>query len=112
MKLALIGGGILVLLAVIGLGAFPSFYNERTLTCTVTEKDRGYNQDSGSSEYRVYTEECGTFSNEDSLLRGKFNSGDVQGQLEEGETYELTVVGPRIPFLSAFPNILEVRPVG
>jgi len=109
MKLGIIGAIILVVLAVVGLAVYPSFYNERTLTCTVTEKDRGYDRESGSSNYRIYTKECGTLSNEDSMLRGKFNSGDVQGLLEEDNTYEIVVVGPRIPFMSVFPNILEVR---
>lgn len=109
MKFAIGGFAFLVVLGIFFGGIFPSFYNERTLECTVTEKDRGYNQESGSSQYRVYTEECGTFSNEDSMLRGKFSSGDVQGSLKVGETYTLTVVGPRIPFMSTFPNILEVR---
>lgn len=109
MKIGIIAGGVFVLLLVFFGGIFPSFYHEHTATCTVTGKDRGYNHETKSSEYRVYTKECGTLSNEDSLFRGKFSSGDVQGQLEEGKSYELTVVGPRIPFLSTFPNILEVN---
>lgn len=112
MKIGIIAGAIVIIGLILGLGVFPSFYNEHTVECTITDKDRGHNQETGSSEYRIYTEQCGTFSNEDSLLRGKFNSGDVQGQLQEGETYDITVVGPRIPFMSTFPNILEVRPVG
>lgn len=109
MKLAFGGVALLVVLGIFFGGIFPSFYNERTLECTVTDKDRGYNQETGSSQYRIYTDECGTLSNEDSMLRGKFNSGDVQGRLKEGQTYELTVVGPRVPFMSVFPNILDVR---
>lgn len=111
MKIAIIAGIVVILGLIVGLGIYPSFYNERTITCTVTDKDRGMDSE-GNSNYRVYTEQCGTFSNEDSFLRGKLDSGDVQGQLEEGQTYELTVVGPRIPFMSVFPNILEVQPVG
>lgn len=108
MKALIAAGVVLIVGLILALGIWPSFYNERTLDCTVTDKDRGYNQETKSSEYRVYTKECGTLSNEDSLLRGKFDSGDVQGQLEEGKTYSITVVGPRVPFLSVFPNILEV----
>ena len=96
----------------VSLSAGSAYYNERTLECTIVDKDRGYNASTKSNEYRVYTEQCGTFLNQDSIFRGKFNSGDVQGQLQVGETYELVVAGPRIGLFSMFPNIFEVRPVG
>lgn len=103
----------IVFAVVLALGVGGSYlwthYNERTLECTVTEKDRGFNPETNSSEYRVYTT-CGTFSNEDSWWRLKFNSGDLQGELEEGRAFKLTVAGPRIPFFSAFPNIFDVEP--
>lgn len=87
-----------------------AYHNQRTIECTIVDKDRGVGQD-GTSEYRVYTEQCGTFVNQDSLFRGKFNSGDIQGQLQVGETYELEVAGARFPLFSMFPNIFEVRPI-
>src|ERR1044072_1082344 len=53
----------------------------RDITCTVEDKDRGNNDDG----YRIYTKECGVLSNEDSLLQWKWNSADVQAQLEDGD---------------------------
>lgn len=108
-------GVILVGIAVV-LGVFTStyaraHYNERTLTCTVTDKDRGYDAASHSSNYRIYTDECGTFSNKDAWLRGKTDSADIQGQIKVGNTYKITVAGPRFGPFSWFPNILEVEPI-
>jgi len=85
-------------------------YNERTIECSVTDKDRGVNKNGGSN-YRVYTD-CGTFVNEDSIWRGKFDSGDIQGEIQIGKTYEFTVAGPRFGPFSMFPNIYGVEEVG
>lgn len=84
-------------------------YNEHVATCTVTNSDRGYNHESKSSEYRVYTKQCGTLSNKDAWLRGKWNSGDLQGQLIAGHTYRVRIAGWRLPFWSTFPNIVAVE---
>lgn len=81
-----------------------SFANERTITCTVTDKDRG--KDNGS--YRIYTEDCGVFANKDMWLRGKTDSADIQGQTKIGSTQTFTVVGWRFGPLSWFPNVLRV----
>ena len=86
------------------IGTFnDSHYNN------VTVIDKGY---SGSTDgYIIWVEdEYGTqyeFQNEDSLLRGKFNSGTVQGKLKVGSTYNIITIGWRIPFLSEYPNIIK-----
>lgn len=107
-------GVALCFIAVLGGGGFitlaKAHHNERTIECTVTEKDRSANRDGGSN-YRVYTEECGVFVNEDSFLRGKFDSADIQAEIKVGNTYELTVAGPRFGLFSWFPNIFDVREV-
>lgn len=78
-----------------------------TKTCTITSKE-SVARDS-EHEYRVYTEQCGTLSVKDSWLKMRFNSADVYGSIQEGKTYEVTTMGFRIPLISSFPNILEVR---
>lgn len=102
--------GVLVVL----LGGFnfyvSSFYNDRWRTCTVTSKDRGATS-SSSSNYRIYTADCGVFKDTDVFLRGKNNSADIYGQIVPGLTYRLHVVGMRSGFGSHFPNILDVREV-
>ena len=80
---------------------------------TVTDKERVMTED--SSKYLVFTEDSDgntyVFENTDSLLRGKFDSSDVQGQLKVGNTYKITVVGYRIPFLSAYQNIIAFEEI-
>lgn len=101
----------------LGIGAFVGFllsifpvnwaqvhYNERSISCHVTEKDRG-GKDGGM---RVYTS-CGTFQNTDSILRGKNTSADIWARIHPGKTQEFHVVGWRLGLTSDFPNILEVR---
>lgn len=105
----LVGGFIGIMLALfVGGGAISyahAHYDERVLSCTITDKDRG--GDEGS--YRVYTEECGQLSNVDSIWRGKHDSADVWQDIQPGETVDLRIVGWRSPFFSVFPNILEVE---
>ena len=93
-----------MILVPIGVSHAYAHHDERTVTCTVTDKDRG--GDSGS--YRVYTEQCGVLANRDSLWRGKWDSADMWVEIEPGHTYRFTLVGWRFGFLSMFPNILDV----
>lgn len=77
--------------------------------CTVTDKDRAGNN-SGQSDMRVYTEECGTFTVSDSIVKGRWNSADTYARIEQGERYTFRTAGIRVPVLSMFPNILEATP--
>ena len=77
-------------------------------SCVVESKDRTTRADSGSSDMRVYTS-CGTFAVGDVLLRGQFDSADIYGSISEGQTYDLTTIGWRVPILSMFPTIIEAE---
>lgn len=77
-----------------------------TYTATVT--DKGIKRADDTDKYLIYTD-IGTFENTDELLCGKFNSSDIYGRIRVGDTYEFTVIGFRIPFLSAYQNIIEVK---
>jgi len=72
---------------------------------TVLDKER-INKDS-DSKYLVYTD-LEPLENTDAMLFLKFNSADLQGQLQVGYTYEVTIVGWRIPFISMFRNIISI----
>lgn len=102
---ALIGGGVAV---------FGGYYDDTTKTCTIDSKNRNvaYDRD-GNREVQmlVYTDDCGTFEVGDSLVKGKFRSGDTFGALKEGHRYEIKYHGWRNGFLSMFPTITEVREV-
>ena len=108
----------LIIIAVIfalalSFSAMTSF-NDTEYVVTVTDKERIIKED--TSKYLVFTEdEQGNvlvFENTDSLLRGKFDSSNMQGQLKEGNKYTITVVGFRVPILSMYQNIIKVESKG
>ena len=98
-------------LLVLGLPiyTFASYQNDRTWECTVEDKESVAIKD--GHEYRVYTD-CGNFVVEDAMFARNFHASDTYRGLEVGETYQLETIGFRIPFFSAFPNILNAEPVG
>lgn len=105
-----IGGGVLVLLLTaggIGVALWSESANETTRTCSVTDKDRTtVSSDNGSrSDMRIYTADCGTLAVNDLMTRGQFNSADIYASIEPGNVYEITTVGWRIDWLSAFPVV-------
>lgn len=105
------GIGVMLLVGVaIGLALWSESANETTRTCAVTDKDRTTvsTRDSSRSDMRIYTADCGTLSVSDLITRGQFNSADIYASIEPGNTYEITTVGWRIPWLSAFPVVLGV----
>ncbi len=60
--------------------------------------------------YFVYTD-IGVFTNTDDAFLLKFNSSDVQNELNIGSTYKATVYGFRVPFLSIYKNITTVSKI-
>lgn len=112
---------IIIMIAVvlgmtIGYQAMFSF-NDTDYKITVTDKERIYkgSGDTSSSKYLVFgDDENGNalvFENTDCFVRGKWNSSNIQGQLKEGHTYKITVVGYRIPFFSMYQNIIRIEEV-
>ena len=101
---------IFVFFTVIGIFAATSF-NDTEYTVTVTDKERVVGN--ASSYYLIFTEdqngEVLVFENTDNIFRGKFDSSNIQGELKIGSTYNITVVGYRIPFLSMYQNIIEIE---
>ena len=49
------------------------------------------------------------FAIQDLMFIGLFTSSDVFSAIEPGNTYRVYVRGKRIPFLSSYKNIIEVR---
>jgi hypothetical protein len=77
------------------------------ITATISHKERVYDADRGS-RYLIFTD-AGTFENVDSLIYGKFDSSDLYGYLQVGETYSIKIKGIRSHFFSIYPNILEAK---
>ncbi|MBU4502908.1 MAG: DUF1523 family protein [Nanoarchaeota archaeon] len=108
----IIGFGVAALICVGALRSLPHFDRE-TYTATVTEKQvKRYN---GKDKYVIFTELMdGTtkvFENTDSLIEWKFDSSDIYGGLDEGKIYNIKTYGWRIPFLSAYENILDIEEI-
>ena len=106
----------IILVLSIGYEAIFSF-NDTDYTITVTDKERIYegSGDTSSSKYLVFgDDENGNslvFENTDCFIRGKWNSSNIQGQLKEGNTYKVTVVGYRVSFFSMYQNIIKIEEV-
>ena len=105
-----------ILVLSIGYEAIFSF-NDTEYTITVTDKERIYegSGDTSSSKYFVFGDDDNgnslVFENTDCFIRGKWNSSNIQGQLKEGNTYKVTVVGYRVPFFSMYQNIIKIEDI-
>ena len=105
-----------ILVLSIGYEAIFSF-NDTEYKITVTDKERIYegSGDTSSSKYLVFGDDDNgnslVFENTDCFIRGKWNSSNIQGQLKEGNTYKVTVVGYRFPFLSMYQNIIKIEEI-
>lgn len=101
------------LLIAVGALAYPvaTLGSKEQRTCTVSEKDRTRDSD-GNSNVRIYTEDCGVLSLQDSLIGLSFDTADKYNSIKPDQTYRFTTYGWRVTFLSMFPNIVEVEEVG
>lgn len=77
---------------------------------TVTSKERMITGSGGSQKsFWVVFGEDEVFANRDNFLFLKFNSSDIQRQLEVGKTCQVKVNWFRVPLLSWYRNILAVQ---
>ena len=106
----------IMLVSLIGQEAIFNF-NDTEYTITVTDKERIYtgSGNNSSSKYLVFGDDDNrnslVFENTDCFIRGKWNSSNIQGQLKVGNTYKITVIGYRVPFLSWYQNIIKIEEV-
>lgn len=102
--LGLLGGFVLV-------GTVAAYNHQEDHTFTVSGKDRVCDGGKhGSCRYEVYGEGGEVFTNEDSLLAGKWDSASFQARFVVGHRYRVTTTGWRVPFLSMKPNIIAMAP--
>jgi hypothetical protein len=103
---------IIVIIIIAILGNLVLFnFNDTKHTITITDKERIYEND--TSKYLIFGEDqygnVLVFENTDCLIRCKWNSSNIQGQLKEGHTYDITTVGYRVPIFSWYQNIIEIN---
>lgn len=97
-----------------GQDGYPggSYSGDKT-GCVVSDKQAIGRSDSdggSSTDYRVFTENCGTFGVQDDPIIGQWNSADTYGSIKVGETYDFEAYGWRNGFYSTFPNIKTAYP--
>ena len=98
------------------LGGYPTAYylsaTETTITVSrlerIVESSGSGETQSTTSKYLVFTDNE-VFENTDSWLYLKFSSSDLYAKLKEGGTYRVKVAGWRIPFISWYKNIIEIK---
>lgn len=100
-----------LVLAIIVIGGPIYLYEKNqteTVQITVIGKESVAN--SGGHSQRVYAEDD-TYTVGDAMFHGRFDSSRLYGRLKVGETYRCKAMGWRVPFLSAFKNLLECEAV-
>jgi acyl CoA:acetate/3-ketoacid CoA transferase beta subunit len=108
------GLAVVAVVAAVGIGAasyglYEATHPERDVTATVTNHERVCDSHN-SCKYLVYTSK-GTFEITDSLVKMRFNSSDLYGQIQNNTTYDFHTRGVRVQFFSWYPNILTAKPV-
>ena len=102
-----IGGVILVIIFL----AFMYANSGNSYEITVTEKVVKHSNE--SSNYLIFAElengEVRVFKNSDSFIVGKFDSSNMYAKIKIGQKYKIKTLGWRIPFLSAYENIVELE---
>lgn len=97
--------------------SIPFNFNDHTYTVVVTDKERIVkgNGKSTDSKYLIFADDVNggsrVFENTDTLLRLKWNSSNIQGQLKVGHTYKITVVGFRLSLMSMYENTIKIEEV-
>ena len=104
---------LVIVALIISIPCCASYFSEKDYTITVTDKDiKNY---SSSSKFLVFSKtesgETRVFSMEDTLIKGRWDTADDYAEIQVGETYNVTVIGWRIPFLSEYENIIEFQKV-
>lgn len=62
-------------------------------------------------KYLVSDTDGNVYSIEDCVWFWKWDASNRYATLDEGEIYDVTLVGWRIPLVSAYQNIIEIREV-
>lgn len=96
----------IVVFVSIAVATIHEYFKEDTITVTIFDKERIRRLH--SSKYLIFTDK-GVYRNSDSFLKMKFRSSDMYGRLHLNEQYEITVYGWRVPLLSLYRNIVEVK---
>jgi hypothetical protein len=98
---AAVGVGLVALMSIYPITEHLSSY---TVTAKVTKTWVQYTKE---GSVNLIGTDKGVFEDRDSIGYLKFNSSDYYSNMQDGKTYTFEVTGWRIPFLSAYPNIVS-----
>lgn len=114
----MISRSIFALIALIILGTVIAYithpwWTSETMTVnSIVNADERCDSYGSNCKYLVYTEDE-VFRNEDTLYHFKYNSSDVQRQamvaIKNNRPARLRVYGFRIPFFSAYRNVVWIE---
>jgi len=104
----LIGIVGMILIVIFGFLYFPHFFRtEYNIHVTRLEGSKFSRMVLGTE---IESGKGMSFKNRDSALEWKWNSADIQAELEEGKDFTIKVYGIRLPFWSVNKNIISVEP--
>jgi len=106
MKILVSGLIAVLIIGIFSLSPMYAYMTDEEISCVVDSKERVVKTD--SSKYLIFCEEE-VLENTDSLWYWKWNSSDFYRDIKVGEEYNLRVYGWRIPFLSLYRNIIEIK---
>ena len=101
---------IIAAIALIAIGSVSYYNTVEEVEIKVNDKEHVMYRNGSDLEdkFMVYTE-GEVFENTDDLFYLKFNSSDVQNEIKVDSTYNVKVIGWRIPILSMHRNIISVK---
>jgi len=102
--------GVFILILIYSIVFCPIASRTSSGYMTITINDKSINTQGGEG-YLVFTDK-GVFANRDSVMWWKWNTSDIQNQLEIGETYEVHYHWFRVPLFSWYKNILTAKEQG
>lgn len=100
---------IILLAIIIIIVVIPIVHTEYHIV-TVTKTEIVGNND----HYMIFCEENGkfiTYTLDDSFWYLQWNTSDIYATIEVGHTYQVKVSGFRIPLLSMYQNIVDIKEV-
>lgn len=102
---------IIIIIVLVLIFGYPVAYylSYETIETTISDKERitTGKGDEIKSKFLVYGEKE-VFENTDSWLFFKFDSADVQNEIELDKNNKIKVAGWRVPFFSWYRNVIGV----
>ena len=113
MKKFLVGLIAVIVIATVFFGCNFLNFNDHSAQITVTDKERINEGD--SSKYLIMGEDENgntvVYENTDIIWRGKFDSSTFYADMEIGKTYDVVLVGARVPIFSWYENIVSYEEI-